>query len=80
MISAKNIYNSRAYRQLKTYANGDKVLLKRLVEQYVDNYNSRGHMGSFRNARVLSDSFIWAVTKQRHAYWENIQNNTRLVQ
>lgn len=77
MISAKNIYGSKAYKQLKAYANGDKALLKRLVQSYVDNYNMYSST-KFSNQRTLVDSFIWHVTKQGGAYWECIHNNTRV--
>ena len=76
MITAKNIYNSKAYKQLKEYANGDKQKLKLLVEQYVENYNSYNIVreAKFHNSIVLLSSFAWLRTPQGHDYWSSIDN------
>lgn len=76
MISAKNIYNSEAYRQLKAYANGNKALLKSLVEEYVHNYNDyQLNKTKFDNSMDILGSFIWGETKQGHNYWACIAGN-----
>lgn len=77
MISAKNIYNSHAYRQLKAYANGDKALLKRLVEEYVENYNNyefNKNKVKFSNSMDILGSFTWDRTPQGQGYWSYISD------
>lgn len=80
MITAKNIYNSKAYKQLKEYANGDKQNLKLLVEQLVTNYNLYPYNAGlpFRNSWEVSSLFTWSTTKQGHKYWELIQFNSKV--
>jgi hypothetical protein len=75
MVSAKNIYGSKAYKQLKAYANGDKVLLKMLTEQFLHNVNMFQHK-AFKNHFDVMSSFVWHKSLEGHTFWSDLHNST----
>lgn len=78
MISAKNIYNSKAYKQMKLYAKGDKLWLRQMVEQFVVGFNIHSiHKGKgFRNSLTIIQSFHWDRTPLGHRYWAKVHHST----
>lgn len=77
MISAKNIYGSVAYKQLKAYAGGDKALLAKLVEKFVHNSNmQRPEREVFKKGWCVCASFVWHKTTEGHTFWNKVDFNS----
>ena len=77
MITEKNIYHTLAYKHMKAWCDGDKVRLKLLVKQFVDNRNAYTETyasvpDKLKASYDLMSSFIWHFTPQGAAYWERI--------
>lgn len=77
MITEKNIYHTIAYKQIKAWCDGDKVELKRLVKEFVDNRNAFAdkheiHKDNLKGSYDLLCCFIWHSTPQGTPYWERI--------
>lgn len=77
MITEKNIYHTIAYKQMKAWCDGDKVKLKRLVKEFVDNWNAYTDKYVTPKDRLkasddLMSCFVWHLTPQGALYWERI--------
>lgn len=77
MITEKNIYRTIAYKQMKAWCDGDKVRLKRVVKEFVDNRNAYTAKyptpkDKLKATYDLMSCFMWHFTPQGALYWERI--------